>query len=57
MEVAEAHSAAKVLFTVIAALSGVGAEVPLPTAVQDASQRLAVVGRPTPAHLAQPPYK
>lgn len=57
MGAAEAHSAAKALSMVIAALSGVGVEVPAHTAAQDVSHHSALVGRPTLAHLAHPLYK
>jgi hypothetical protein len=57
MGAVEAHSAARVLSTVIAALSGAGVEVLAHTAAQDASQHSAVVGHPTPAHLAQQLYR
>jgi hypothetical protein len=53
MGAVEAHSAARVLSMVIAALSGAGVEAQAHTAAQDASQHLAVVGHPTPAHLVQ----
>ena len=52
-----AHSAAKALSMVIAALSGVGAAVPAHTAAQDVSHLLAHVGRPTPAQLLLRLYK
>lgn len=50
MGAVEAHSAAKVLSMVIAALNMVGVEAPAHTAAQDASQHSALAGHPTPAH-------